>query len=350
MENQETPNIFKYATSELSQDAMICYILEWAKIESKSKNEKLHKLGIDFLDSLFAKFYDDKKLEKYEKITIKTQYPVKVNTKNKFIDILCIVDDFVFIIEDKTNTKNSKNQLENYLAIIKTKTKSSLDKDREFKDKEVLPIYFKTGDQGNYDDVKKAGYKAYLRKDFLKVLEKFSDIENTIIKDYILHLQKIELEVNSYKNLPVDKWISKRIKNPWKGFFMELQKKENLNEGNWKEVPNGSGGFVGFWWQYDNVKPYLQIEEERLFIKVRAGGCAKTRKEYFKFIENEDKNKIFTRPNSRRWSSEGVMTLFKLKNDYIILNNNGTLNFDETLNNLKNVSEIFSDIVNRINT
>jgi hypothetical protein len=27
------PNIFNYATSELSQDAIICYILEWAKIE-----------------------------------------------------------------------------------------------------------------------------------------------------------------------------------------------------------------------------------------------------------------------------------------------------------------------------
>ena len=33
------PNLFNYATSELSQDAIICYILEWAKIESKEINE-----------------------------------------------------------------------------------------------------------------------------------------------------------------------------------------------------------------------------------------------------------------------------------------------------------------------
>jgi hypothetical protein len=30
------PNIFKYATSELSQDAFICWLLAWAKDENKS--------------------------------------------------------------------------------------------------------------------------------------------------------------------------------------------------------------------------------------------------------------------------------------------------------------------------
>jgi len=32
-EYMKKPNIFNYATSELSQDAIICYILEWAKKE-----------------------------------------------------------------------------------------------------------------------------------------------------------------------------------------------------------------------------------------------------------------------------------------------------------------------------
>jgi len=54
----QKPNIFKYATSELSQDAIICYILEWTKIENKKQNEQLHNLAINFMNSLFEKFSD----------------------------------------------------------------------------------------------------------------------------------------------------------------------------------------------------------------------------------------------------------------------------------------------------
>ena len=28
--NDETPNLFHYATKELSQDAMICWLIDWA--------------------------------------------------------------------------------------------------------------------------------------------------------------------------------------------------------------------------------------------------------------------------------------------------------------------------------
>ena len=79
------PNLFKYATSELSQDAIICYLLEWAKEEHKENDVQLHILATNFLDSLFEKFKDIHKPEKYKKIEIKKQY--------KHIDILCIVND-----------------------------------------------------------------------------------------------------------------------------------------------------------------------------------------------------------------------------------------------------------------
>ena len=103
----QKPSIFKYATSELSQDAIICYILEWAKIENKKENEQLHNLAINFIDSLFEKFVDITKPLKYEKIDIKKQY--------KNIDVLCIINDkYSIIIEDKTNTKNHSDQLKRY--------------------------------------------------------------------------------------------------------------------------------------------------------------------------------------------------------------------------------------------
>ena len=107
-----TPNIFNYATNELSQDAIICYILEWAKVENKELNSNLHSLAIEFLNSLFNKFDTLSKPTKYEKIEIFKQY--------KNIDILCIINDkYSIIIEYKTNTKNHSNQLQRYFNIIK---------------------------------------------------------------------------------------------------------------------------------------------------------------------------------------------------------------------------------------
>lgn len=53
-----TPNLFKFATSELSQDAFICWLLSWAKKNYKTGNDKhkaLNKVAISVLALLFDK-------------------------------------------------------------------------------------------------------------------------------------------------------------------------------------------------------------------------------------------------------------------------------------------------------
>ena len=49
------PNLFTYATSELSQDAMICWLLAWAD-PNNSSNMQMYHIGVAFLNSLFEKF------------------------------------------------------------------------------------------------------------------------------------------------------------------------------------------------------------------------------------------------------------------------------------------------------
>ena len=46
------PNIFNCATSELTQDTFITWLLHWANPKYKTGNEKLHNLGTSFLASL----------------------------------------------------------------------------------------------------------------------------------------------------------------------------------------------------------------------------------------------------------------------------------------------------------
>ena len=44
-----TPNLFTYATSELSQDAVIAYLLAWANPSHQSAEGKMHTIGQHFV-------------------------------------------------------------------------------------------------------------------------------------------------------------------------------------------------------------------------------------------------------------------------------------------------------------
>ena len=323
------PNIFDYATSELSQDAVICYILEWAKIENKAENEKLYELAVGFLNSIFDKFKDIKKPNNYQKIDITKQY--------KNIDVLCVVNNkYAIIIEDKTNTKNHSDQLKRYFEII----------EKDFSEAEIMPVYFKTGDQSNYDDVIKKNYKVYTRKDFLSVLENKS-YTNEIIENYFDYLQNIENEVNSYATLPIYDWHW----NSWKGFFIELNKE--LKDGYWDYVPNPNGGFLGFWWNWDkNAKDkydiYLQIDHSlrKVTIKLWSNTDSKIEKsiinKWKKHIEHNKDNIIIKKPSRVRVGKNST-TIGIVENEFRITNNNGIIDINKTINFIKEIQKIKLD-------
>ena len=47
-----TPNLYEFATSELSQDATLAYILSWGKPEYRDQNRDLNPLGESLLRAL----------------------------------------------------------------------------------------------------------------------------------------------------------------------------------------------------------------------------------------------------------------------------------------------------------
>ena len=329
------PNLFKYATSELSQDAIICWLLEWAKKENEELDTKLHKVGKLFLDSLFDKFYEIDTPSKYNTI--------KIIKQHKNIDVFCVINDkYAIIIEDKTNSKNHSKQLEKYLNVIK----------KDFDASNILPIYFKTGDQSNYSGIKNEGYKIYLRKDFLKVLN--NPFENDILADYRLHLQKIEDSVNSYTDKPIDTWS----RNTVKGFYMALQ--SELGDGNWDYVANASGGFLGFWWnnhQLENYRIYMQIDTIKkkdnsiglqLKFKLASGTKEKVSRDIInkwkKHILFNDGEYIIKKPNvvrAGRWTTIGI-----LEPEFRAVDDNGKINIAMTVESIKKIEQILIGKVN----
>lgn len=104
-----TPNLFKFATSELSQDAFICWLLSWAKKEYKKGDDKQRALN-GIANRVLALFFE--KAGKEIPNTIET---IVVQRQVSNIDILCIINDtYCVLIEDKVGSIQHSNQLVRY--------------------------------------------------------------------------------------------------------------------------------------------------------------------------------------------------------------------------------------------
>src|SRR4051812_31785210 len=122
------PNLFDFATSELSQDAFICWLASWADPAHREDGEALHATAAAFLDRLLD-VGRGPKLPEYRSIEVRRQW--------NDIDVLLLVnDDTAIIIEDKTDTTDPSDKLERYREAVA----------REFPDHRTAAVYLKTGD------------------------------------------------------------------------------------------------------------------------------------------------------------------------------------------------------------
>ncbi len=339
------PNLFDYATSELSQDAFICWLLKWSNPEYIEVSKELHLCGIEILKAFF---------NKHNKEFPKTIESVEVIKQDKNIDVLCIVNGlYPIIIEDKTTTVEHSNQLAKYYEDIKNRA-YDLDK--------IIRIYFKTYDQSDYDSIKKEGYEIFNRKDLLEVLNNY-EIDNDIYNDFKDRMNQIQADVDSYKILPISEWNW----NSWIGFYMELQ--QILGDGSWGYVANQRGGFLGLWWNFIEKQEYtihLQIETEKgekvkengeetfgakLCFKIRVDEESK-RADYrwsiYSYISEEAKkyNLLVKKPD--RFGNGLYMTVAILDTEFR-KNNNGVVDMTSTGKYLKEVMNFVNQISTEIN-
>jgi len=321
------PNLFSYATSELSQDAFICWLLSWASPQYKDIDKELYNCSIRFINSLFTKSsrVAPKKIEK-----------IKISKQDKNIDVLCILNEkYAVLIEDKTGTKSHSDQLTRYLKDVK---------DRDYDANNILPIYFKTKDQGDkYRHVKEDGYQPYLRKDFLGVLQTYAG-GNSILIDYRNYLQSISEQVESYISLPIKEWN----RNSWIGFYIRLQKE--IPSAKWDYVPNPSKGFMGFWWHFDGddaCEQYLQLEQDKLCFKIWVNNLSERRilrNKWHKKIKNtgleSEYNLNIIKPP--RFGSGSFMTVCIHEDDYRISSEDNLIKINETVQRLKDAEKILT--------
>lgn len=221
-------NLFYYATSELSQDAFICWLTSFALEEAK--DELLKECANDVLRHFVPELSD------------KTFVLQNVERQVRNVDVLltlCLGEDtYKVIIEDKTYTSEHDNQLLRYLDDIQ----------KLYPAARIRGVYYKTGFQNDLFAVHAAGYTIIDRQTILCILKPYAEqTNNQILRDYYEYWSEFQKETEQYGTLPVGRWTWKQIN----GFYEHLDKQETLqNMGLWcgyGYVANQTGGFYGLW-------------------------------------------------------------------------------------------------------
>jgi hypothetical protein len=243
------PNLFAFATKELSQDAFIAWFLQWADPECRQHNPALHAVATEFVRRL---------------ISLQGSSPsqiirIEAGRQWENIDIWAEVNDsHLIIIEDKVGTGQHSDQLARYRATGESWCKE--------KGCELICIYIKTQSDSalNLARVANQGFAVLSRRDLLLLLESH-EVDNDIYSDFRERLRQIESSESQFGHKRIGDWDG----NDWKGFYQSLELSRKVV--NWGYVNNPAGGFwnaVLNWFDGDGCCPYMQIEQGNLCFKV----------------------------------------------------------------------------------
>lgn len=243
------PNLFSIATKELSQDAFLTWLIQWADPECRAFNPALASLATDFVKHL---------------IGLQGEAPaelVKVTAGRQWdgIDVWAEINDtHLIIIEDKVGTGEHSGQLERYRQIGEDWCRQH--------PRTLVCIYIKTqSDSGaNLRRVADQGYAVLDRRDLLGLLDS-REVDNDIYNDFRDRLREIERSESLFAEKAIGKWEG----NDWKGFYQVLEASGVVE--NWGFVNNPNGGFWNAllnWHETEDAYPFMQIEQGNLCFKV----------------------------------------------------------------------------------
>jgi len=339
-----TPNVFNFATSELSQDAALAYMLAWASPEFAKTHRALHNLGMDFLRELLGRTAKGVPSE------IKT---VAAKTQQDRVDVHAEVNESIFLIlEDKTNTSRHSGQIKRYIENVKAKGW-----------KDIRPIYIKTGDESKdtrsktEEICKELGGGHFYRKDLIAMLAKHTETGNEIIDEFRHYLEDWEEKVQSFQNKSLDDW-------EWyahHGYYSALENTEGFECNGWGYVANPTGGFQCFYGNFrddeeNRCQLYMQIHDSRdLFI--RCGGAHDSAGEYIK-ADKELRDRMTAKvenclsqfpgiriePVAGRagMSSNIAKIFFDETNTYMAFKSDGMIDMPATVDRLKKTGELIA--------
>ncbi|MFI3242499.1 MAG: hypothetical protein R3Y43_08040 [Alphaproteobacteria bacterium] len=223
------PNIFEYATSELSQDAFLCWLLAWGKDEYKSN--KLHKIAKEFL----------KELTGQDGFNI-----VDIVRQHKKIDVLVILkkdkENYALIIEDKTNTSEHSKQIQRYVKVLKDEGYKLNDNIIKFTKENIFVAFVKTGYTSEQErrsleksakDLEENNFKIIGHSDFKNFFSNIED-KHPLITDWFREFnKKYENIIEAQKLFNSNNFKESLNKNS--DVFLDNLTQKIINETNYKD-------------------------------------------------------------------------------------------------------------------
>ena len=335
------PNLFDYAYKELTQDAVICWLIEWSGTLAEDASEHaLRELGGAFVEALLAK---------HDAALTGNIRSSEIHQQNLGVDVLARVRDeqtsHVLLIEDKTYTNQHSDQLRRYYEHVVSgdSTLQSVD------ESSVRPVFLKTGNQSLCKDrqiERGPRYKLFGRTDFLCVLDRYSG-DNPIVTDLREYLRRRETAFREYRHWGRDNDRRDWSWEAWEGLYRSL---EGDIDADWGYVPNPRGGFLGFWWHWVNTTAgdslFLQLEIEpgdperqKLCFKVERGDRSgnEVRDMYHNAILAAGAGAV-VRPARMRGGK--TMTVGVWEGDWIAFGADALLDMSHTVDNLRKAGQI----------
>ena len=202
-------NIFSFATGELSQDAFICWCLNWINEPDNVTTHRYRQLGLDLLAKLIE---NQSNSDVISKVDINSIDKVILVQQVLNIDVLAIIPQYklAIIIEDKTNTSEHDNQISFYRGSLEEVFKnkkpwnaySKLEKafklveldidNADIANYHIHTVYFKTGYYFDYDwqVAHSDSVDNFLTGPmFWDILKNYDDCESDILKGYCEYIR-----------------------------------------------------------------------------------------------------------------------------------------------------------------
>lgn len=286
--NELKNNLFEYATSELSQDAFICWLASYAHEEAE-KDAAFNECARKMLEMFVPEFEG----KNFKLLNVERQ----VDNVDVLLTVECEENIYKIIVEDKTYTSEHDNQLNRYVE--------ELAKKHEENTVIVKGVYYKTGFQSDLSSVKEAHYEIISREKMLNLMQQYVDkTNNQIFISYYNYWNSKQKLVETFETLPVVDWGWWAVY----GFYDYLHTKTDFLDNhefksNYSYVSNVAGGFECFHMPLKDANKELfivdQIDKDGKVIKHKCWlylqietiiGAKKTNMEIRLKVANDNEN------------------------------------------------------------
>jgi hypothetical protein len=228
-------NLFDYATSELSQDAFLCWLAANWDSEDKAIHDSVHDLLLHCIQTAYGDDTDERAETSQKEIQV-----LDIQRQRRHVDVYLRLrygdQYYAVIIEDKTRSSYHDNQLNRYYEELSLSTSDM-----------IIGLYFKPNFVPERKEIEN-GEKRYVVMDYHDILNCLKPgSKNAIFRSYRDRLQKRAKRAQEFKSKNVQEWDDDQFCAFFEYTLSNLSKESEVWVGSFGRNDNKNGGRYSMW-------------------------------------------------------------------------------------------------------